>query len=620
MNRIIQKITLAWGFVMLPAMALAQVEAKLDALVQSSDQALEASLGEFGGKASRTIKLLAPQGVELSRSESGIRLDFDQAGSLRVSPSVLQLPVSWKGYGELEFILESARTGTIELAISGTTSRIQQDFDLSDGIQEFSLDVRETALIGGLESKPVYIEIISPEPQRIHLRGITLHRAARVVPLVDQWGQRSLSDYAQKVASLDELKNDDAEHQWLAGLPPMPVRDKFGGFLNHDLDTQKTGFFHVEKHHGRWMLVTPAGNPFYSIGLNGVRLRSTRSTADVTRVTGREWVFEDLPALEECRRCFYSDPNYFSFYSWNILRKDGHFDAWRSRTEDRLHALGFNTIGNWSDVTFFDDAKIPYTYTLDTRKREDLLMSNGMPDVFNPAWISYVDEVFDEISRQKDDPYLLGYFVDNEMSWRSIPRLDPESDTFAFLDGKTDEEKMRIYAEQYFAVVHNTMEEKDPNHLYLGCRFTRNLRGIRPVAEAAGKYVDVLSVNVYAAVPIREQMDEWHQLAGKPILIGEHHIPTSTPKQLPPRWPTWPEPERSEMVKEYVLTWAEFPYALGSHWYQFKDQELAGRGDGGENQPVGIVTITDKINRDIALTFHEVGMQIEDIVLRRGEP
>ena len=45
-------------------------------------------------------------------------------------------------------------------------------------------------------------------------------------------------------------------------------RNKFGGRL--DRAAEATGFFHVQKIEGRWSLIDPEGQLFYSVGLNGV--------------------------------------------------------------------------------------------------------------------------------------------------------------------------------------------------------------------------------------------------------------------------------------------------------------------------------------------------------------
>ena len=250
---------------------------------------------------------------------------------------------------------------------------------------------------------------------------------------------------------------------------------------------------------------------------------------------------------------------------------------------------------------------MPYTYTLDSRRDPRLMMSNSLPDVFHPQWEDHLDSEFAMIAELKNDPYLLGYFVDNEMPWRSLSRTDSSSHTFREMIAlETGEEQLSAYAERYFSTIRRAIRKHDPNHLYMGCRFTRNFRDMKPVAEAAGNHVDILSINVYSPYPYRQQMDRWYLAAQKPILIGEHHIPPRTERQLWPRYPNFPPDQRDRMVEHYITTWAGYPYAVGSHWYQYKDQEVAGRGDGGENQPVGLVRVTDRPDFRLLETYHRI--------------
>ncbi|HKK61103.1 MAG TPA: hypothetical protein VJ951_01005, partial [Bacteroidales bacterium] len=173
-------------------------------------------------------------------------------------------------------------------------------------------------------------------------------------------------------------------------------------------------------------------------------------------------------------------------------------------------------------------------------------------------------------------------------------------------------------AHKYFEVIEGAIRKYDPNHLYLGCRFIRNFEQMEGVAEMAGKYADVVSVNVYSAYPEREEMDSWYNAARKPIIIGEHHIPLQTPKQLWPLYENFSPDEREQMIKNYLFKWASYSYSVGAHWYQFRDQEVTGRGiggGGGENQPVGLVSIADKINRPLANIYFEVSHQLVESLM-----
>jgi agarase len=114
------------------------------------------------------------------------------------------------------------------------------------------------------------------------------------------------------------------------------------------------------------------------------------------------------------------------------------------------------------------------------------------------------------------------------------------------------------------------------------------------IIAAAGRHVDVLSVNCYARSPDPQAFSEWHRVSGgRPILIGEFHFPLASARQLPPLWEAFPEAEREGMFATFVEGWARQPWSIGCHWYQHADQPVLGRHLDGENQTVGLVDLTD---------------------------
>ena len=149
------------------------------------------------------------------------------------------------------------------------------------------------------------------------------------------------------------------------------------------------------------------------------------------------------------------------------------------------------------------------------------------------------------------------------------------------------------YAEVYFRTVRDTLKRHDPNHLYLGCRFVRRMPA-PAICAAAGRYSDVVTVNCYDLLPRPEEFSAWHAATGRPIQIGEHHLPLRSERQLPPLYPAFTAEEREQCYEAFVRTWAEQPYSLGCHWFQHADQNATGRPCDGENQTVGFVDITDQ--------------------------
>jgi hypothetical protein len=116
----------------------------------------------------------------------------------------------------------------------------------------------------------------------------------------------------------------------------------------------------------------------------------------------------------------------FSFYKANLERKYGKnwYDSWQAMTMARLSAWGFNTIANWGDPRLSDLKKVPYVGTVDVRGK--IASISHIPpfpkyriyDTFDPGFPEAVEESLRGLAlERRNDPWLMGYFVDNELPW-----------------------------------------------------------------------------------------------------------------------------------------------------------------------------------------------------------
>ena len=498
--------------------------------------------------------------------------------------------------------------------------------------------------------------------------------------IVDGFGQFLLGEWPEKVSSAEMLRTKGAEEaravaQWLAD---SPRRDRFGGLLGAG-GFRATGFFRTEQRDGRWWLITPEGNAFFSIGMDVIAL------AGETYVDGRECMFRDLPApdgelaahwskrderggLWPQRDRSFDNGRAFNFYTANLERKFGPDwrERWREETAQRLEAWGFNTIGNWSEPDLWAMHRLPYTVPL---WLEGGFWWGGMPDPFDPRFAAAVDCMArNAAARFRRDPWLVGYFVDNELSWgrgwSTDPRehyalaintlaLGPESSAksdfvaqfietyrvperlaqawgiplaswdelrsagFAVPPASPDNPAVirdlaaftRRFAEAYFRKVAEALRRYDPDHLYLGSRFAWQTP---EAVEACAVWCDIVSFNLYKR-SIANDRDEWarfHAL-GKPALIGEFHF-GSTDRGL-----FWEglvgagrESERGPAYARYLRAVADNPDFVGAHWFQYIDEPLTGRTLDGENAHVGFVTVADLPYMRLAAAARDANLSV----------
>jgi hypothetical protein len=271
-------------------------------------------------------------------------------------------------------------------------------------------------------------------------RGLEAYRS-----IVDGFGQYARDDWDGKIGSNEDLQRarSQEEQELWERPPPASALDRYGGLFEGPAFSA-TGFFRTERRDGRWWLVTPEGHGFFSLGIDVMS-----PDVGATFVEGREFMFAGLPepgdplaahygyadqrlGLPAQRGRQYDHGRSFDFYAANLQRKygSGYLPMWRRTALDRLRAWGFNTIGNWSEPRLFEYHEMPYVVPIHTYGNFAKVSSGSdwwgkMPDPFDPAFAAAVDDIVARAaSTYRDDPSLIGYFVDNELAWgKAIPRI-----------------------------------------------------------------------------------------------------------------------------------------------------------------------------------------------------
>jgi len=288
------------------------------------------------------------------------------------------------------------------------------------------------------------------------------------------------------------------------------------------------------------------------------------------------------------------------------------------------------------------------------------------PDPFHPRFQEELELVLTEtLGRYKDDPWLLGVFIDNERPWargrtawkddpnarrlsamalvngpqapikrfiagelrgkyHTIDRLNkqwgaqfPSWDGFLEscelpqdkLKGGFDDFKMldAKIAEAYFSGCRRAMDNVLPGILYLGCRF--NVAYTPEAVEVASRHCDVVSFNIYEELPDARSVDELATKLDFPVIIGEFHFGAKDRGMFHGGLIlTSDQAERAEKFAAYMKKAAASPWRVGAHWFCYTDQPLTGRGDDGENFAIGFVDATDDPHPEMveaAKRFHQ---------------
>ena len=433
--------------------------------------------------------------------------------------------------------------------------------------------------------------------------------AKTFLPFVDRFGQFIHDEWPGKVHDEAELARTKAdEDAWLAanGATPIPDADRFGGWAGGP-QLKATGFFRTEKVNGKWWLVDPEGRLFFSHGVDCVGIGN-----GTTGISFRENYFSWLPAKDDpelgefwgrvswpAAHGFYKEKEHlpydtFSFANANLRRKYGA--KWKAEYIDRAHrrlrAWGLNTIANWSWSDIYSLDRTPYTLGLSTHGTPRLKDSKGwwgaLPDPFNPEFEkTFRERARSAAKKMRDDPWCVGVFVDNELSWNG-------------------EDRMKDVAEQYFSTIRRVLREELPNHLYLGCRIAW---GTDVIYRAAARHCDVVSVNIYNRRPVKDLPPDAED---KPMINGEFHFGAFDRGMFHTGLvATRDQDERAQCYRDFVNACLDHPRFVGTHWFQWQDQALTGRGD-GENYQIGFLNVADvpypelvQAARDVASTMYK---------------
>lgn len=413
--------------------------------------------------------------------------------------------------------------------------------------------------------------------------------------------------------------------------PPERTFPPYAGPAMGPRIARPTGFFRVRQEGPVWWIVDPNGRAFYAVGIDHVNYN-----------------------VHWCEALGYAP------YARNVAAKYGSEEKWAASAVARLKQWGFNSLGaNNSPSTRYRG--LPHTeflsFGMAFTSVSDIVPRTtwtGFPDVFHPGFPEWCRQ---EAQRQcrplRNDPWLLGYFLDNELewfgksgsevglleealkkpashpakralladlqarygdigsfntawktrfpSWESLAEEAPAVQTpEARRDGLRFVAKV---ADLYFRYTTAAVREADPNHLILGCRFA----GTAPpgVIAAAGRYCDVVSVNYYGEVDLERgivtdmpnRMRQYYAEARKPLMLTEWSFPAldaGLPSQhgAGQRVPT--QRDKAHAFDIYQRALFSMPFMVGSNYFMWVDEPALGISKTfPEDSNYGLVDVND---------------------------
>jgi len=495
---------------------------------------------------------------------------------------------------------------------------------------------------------------------------------ARARALVDPFGQGLAGD-GPRVQSAAELKADAAaERRWLDSLR-TPVRDAYGGLPGSGaaMGLRRTGYFHVEQNGARTLLVDPAGNAFFHLGVCAMQPGD-----DYTFVAGRHDQFAWLPPPDD--PVFGSayrarDPAVFSFHLANRIRKTGRpygMDEFLTQNIERCRRWGFTSAGAYSPMFEAAErrASWPYVGMLPQPAKAVVLPGlHGVWDPFDDTNRRGLQQAFEQTIRpHADDALLIGYYLGNEPAYEKLPAVLPSLDgtfaakrrlvrfladrygtiaafdrawsaraasfdalTGAGLDAGTAAARadirdfVALFLDEYYALVNRTFRAADPNHLLLGSRFQlHTVVQDEQLCRACGKYIDVFSINYYTYAIDPGTTARIHQWSGRPLLFSEFCYSSPSDSRLPGGGGTEvdSQQQRGLAYRQYAERAASLGYVVGIEWFSLVDMAVTGRWFEkyeGQDFNDGLVSVTDRPWRTMIDPMIRTNARIYDVLLGR---
>jgi len=358
----------------------------------------------------------------------------------------------------------------------------------------------------------------------------------------------------------------------------QPVPEVKGNAENRKFNS--TGFFRVEKANDRWWLVDPEGNPTWAVAIAGKNYLYNAGpvSGPVIPATQTEWFKNNYGRTPE----EINGKLYQIFLDNGFNAFDGQTDVEHAQITQARHKSGEPYISMTHILRLANALNDSSAFARDRngnlRKGSDI-GTHSVPDPFNPFWKKAAKEKAESIiPRYRDEPWFMGWFVDNEMTFNELYRFiwaeyssgefiktlrekyktiealnQAWSSSFgtykysSFNDILTDKPEPKNWDDplwidfsaferhmmkEYIDFTYDLVKELDPNHLIISNRINLGpMPEIYRTADLWGRY-DIVCMNIYPDNNMIgfnpgeiEIMRKLNETTGRPVIVGEWSIP-----------------------------------------------------------------------------------------------
>jgi len=480
--------------------------------------------------------------------------------------------------------------------------------------------------------------------------------------LADEVGQNTLMDWDGKSRSPAEVVTRLKSQLAAAPSARWPSSfSRWGGWKARKF--RGTGFFRTHHDGKRWWLLDPDGHPFWSAGLDCVRVDTPMAVTGIVKAL--KWMPPRRGRFAAAVRSFRGQ-TVVNFLAANCIRAFGPkrwHGNWSRIALAELKRLGFNTVANWSEWEEARSARFPYVRPLDPSYRRSQKIFREFPDVFTGEFAADAAEFARQLEETRDDPAFIGYFLMNEPTWGfaketpaagmlfNTPRCEARRRLAEFLrrrhrsdaglsrawgfrtslkavaDGRWTRrlspkaqsdlaDFSEIMCERLFTALSGACRKVDPNHLNLGARYYT----VPPRWAVKGmRSFDVFSVNGYDR-RVRPELGGFAKELGRPIMVGEWHF-GSLDAGLPASGigHVRDQRDRGRAFRIYTEDAAAKPWCVGVHYFTLYDEGVLGRSD-GENWQIGFLDVCNRPYPELASAARAAHERLYEVATGKVPP
>jgi len=385
-----------------------------------------------------------------------------------------------------------------------------------------------------------------------------------------------------QISAKNKISDDPTKEYWSnyptlitdnLGYIPVPEKLNRYGSLSNGPTFSATGFFHTQKYNGRWVVVDPEGHMHIISGVNSI-----------------------APGGGEDQNSAYKN------------KYGSDKTKWFSETAELLWNSGFSCAGAWSDwdaVKKYNSAhperQISYCPNMDLmanyQSSKGYSMTNKLIYVFDPDFITWCENKIPAFVGQFiNDPNILGYFSDNELpilvgslkNYLTLPSSDyGRKAAEAWLEEKGIEpdqitdaigrEFAGYVANKYYSIVVPLFKQYDPNHMFIGSRYSGTTKTIEGAYKSAGSWCDIISMNYYGYWDVRDSdIQKWESWTDKPFIITEFYTKgedSGLPNNTGDGWLVHTQLDRGYHYENFVIKLLRSKQCVGWHWFKYQDND-----------------------------------------------